>query len=205
MVAIFRKYEPGDYQQCEDLVEKTWSLNSIFETPSLSGIATLAYTRGSLEMSNYRMVVEVGNKVEGFIFALNENKKTLRKSIFFRLTILWKLFWLKGDKTERNALLDALKVHVKNRSNIVERGSSEILLFVVSQERQGKGFGKALWSGFRDCCVESEVKSIFVSTNKDGASSFYQNIGFKHVGDFRSPLHELARWGGQPCMYGYQC
>jgi ribosomal protein S18 acetylase RimI-like enzyme len=79
------------------------------------------------------------------------------------------------------------------------------VLFVVGQEHQGRGFGKWLWSGFKEQCTKHEVSSIIVETNTLGASSFYEHIGFKHLGDFDSPLHEFAIKGGQACMYEYTC
>ncbi len=35
------------------------------------------------------------------------------------------------------------------------------------------------------------------------ASGFYKQLGFKHVVDFDSPLHNLATPGGQACIYEY--
>jgi len=205
MTVVYRKYTRSDYKRCEELVEQVWSLSKVFNTPGLSTIAKLGYTKGSLEMSNYKMVAVADNKVEGFIFGLNENKKIFPVNFYFRLSVLWKLFSIKGDKTERDALLRALKTHKKNRSKIVQRGESEILLFVVSDEFQGKGCGKQLWCGFKDDCVSTGVESIVVSTNKGGASSFYETIGFTHLGDFNSPLHDIAQWQGQPCFYKFYC
>ena len=54
-------------------------------------------------------------------------------------------------------------------------------------------------------CVESGVKSVVVETNKLGASSFYEQIGFIHLANFNSPLHEFATKGGQACIYEYLC
>lgn len=47
------------------------------------------------------------------------------------------------------------------------------------------------------------MDSIIVETNKLGASGFYEQVGFKHLGDFDFPLHEFATKGGQACMYEY--
>ena len=79
------------------------------------------------------------------------------------------------------------------------------MLFVVGSEYQGQGFGKRLWHRFRTICEESGVSSIIVETNKLGASRFYELLGFSHLGDFDSPLHEYATRGGQACIYEYAC
>lgn len=47
--------------------------------------------------------------------------------------------------------------------------------------------------------------SIIVETNIFGASSFYEQLGFRYLGNFDSPIHEFATKGGQACMYEYVC
>jgi len=205
MEGIFREYRDGDYEQCEELVNQAWGFEKIFSPKALSDVAKLIYTKGSVLGSNYKLVVEVDEKVVGFIFGLNEYSKKPGRNILFGLGVLWKLVRIKDGKPDKNNLINALKAHEKNRSGIVDRGRSEIVLFVVGNEYQGKGFGNKLWSGFKNQCIKSGVSSIIVETNKLGASSFYERIGFKHLGNFDSPLHEFATKGGQACMYEYTC
>ncbi len=85
------------------------------------------------------------------------------------------------------------------------KGKSEIILFVVDPACQGIGIGKKLLSEFIAQCKSSGVKSVIVETNKLGASSFYEGVGFRHMGNFYSPLHEYATKDGQACMYEYRC
>jgi len=205
MEVIFREYKDSDYEQCEELVNKAWGFDKVFSPKPLSDLAKLIYTKGSVLSSNYKMVVEVEGKVAGFIFGLNEYSKKPGRNLLFGLSILWKLMRIKSDRPDNNDLINALKTHEKNRTDIVERGRSEIVLFVVSNEYQGKGLGKRLWAGFKDKCIASGVSFIIVETNKLGASSFYEQIGFRHLGNFESPLHEFATKGGQACMYEYSC
>lgn len=206
MNEILRKYRESDYSQCEALVNKAWGFDHIFAPKALSDLAKLIYTKGSVLGSNYRMVVEVDGKIEGFIFGLNEYGNKPGRNILFGLRILWRLIRVKSEKPEdKNELLSAMKLHEKNRTHIVGKGKSEIVLFVVSKEHQGRGFGKRLWSGFKENCEESGVSRIIVETNKFEASSFYELLGFSHLGDFNSPLHEFATKGGQACIYEYVC
>lgn len=204
MECIFREYIARDYSQCEELVNQAWGFDKIFAPKPLADLAKCIYTKGSVLSSNYRMVVEIEGKVAGFIFGLNENNKKPGRNLLFGLSVLWRFFRIKTEHPEdKKALVNAIKIHEQNRSNIVPKGKSEIVLFVVSKEYQGKGFGKKLWSGFKTQCNDSGVASIIVETNKLGASGFYEMLGFKHIGDFDSPLHEFATKGGQACMYKY--
>jgi len=203
MEEIFREYKDSDYDQCEELVNKAWGFDTIFSPQLLSNLAKLIYTKGSVLGSNYKMVVEIDGKVVGFLFGLNECAKKPGRNVLFGLGILWKLMRVKSEKPDKKELINALQIHEKNRTGIVKRGRSEIVLFVVSDQYQGKGFGKKLWSNFKEQCRKHGVDSIIVETNKLGASGFYERIGFKHVRDFDSPLHEFATKGGQACLYEY--
>jgi len=206
MEALFRDYESRDYEQCEALVNEAWGFDNIFSPQKLADIAKLIYTKGSVLSSNYRRVVEIDGNVAGFIFGLNKLSAKPKRNILFGLSVLWKLLRIKPDKPgDKKKFLSAISTHEKNRSSVVNRGSSEIVLFVVGRNYQGLGYGKRLWSDFLSHCKESSVKSIIVEANKLGASSFYEKLGFKHIGDFDSPLHEYAIKGGQACMYEYEC
>ena len=204
MEEIYRDYQDIDYNQCEELVNQAWKFDEIFAPEEFSDLAKQLYTKGSVISSNYKVVVEVDGKVAGFIFGFNERATKPGLNILYRLKTLWKLLRIKAIKpVNRSDFMNILKHHEINRNKVVKRGKSEINLFVVDKSYQTKGFGKNLWKGFLDYCKDSGVESIIVETNKLGASGFYERIGFKHLGNFDSPLHELATKGGQACMYEF--
>ncbi len=203
---IIRDYEDSDYETCESLVNGAWKFDANFKPQDLSDIAKCMYTKGSVIGSNFRKVVEINGKIVGFIFGLDEMSAKPKKDMWFGLNILRRIFCVKEMRfREKMALLRAISTHEVNRSKVVGRGRSEIVLFVVSPRHQGYGNGKNLLYEFINQCRNSGVKSIVVETNKLGASSFYEHEGFKHIGDFDSPLHEYVTRGGQPCMYEYRC
>ncbi|VAX35289.1 hypothetical protein MNBD_UNCLBAC01-2145 [hydrothermal vent metagenome] len=201
-----REYENFDYEFCEGLVNDAWKFDENFKPQGLSDIAKRIYTKGSVIGSNFRKVVEVNGKVVGFMFGLNEVSAKPKRGTLFELSILWQLLRIrKMAFTDKKKLINAINSHEINRSKVVGRGKSEIVLFVVDPSYQKVGNGKRLLSKFISQCKSSGVKSIIVETNKLGASSFYEGVGFKHIGNFDSPLHEYATKGGQACMYEYSC
>lgn len=203
---LFRDYRDSDYEGCENLVNNAWKFDDNFRPQELSDVTKCMYTKGSVIGSNYRKVVAINGKIIGFIFGLNEMTSKPKKEVLFGLSIFWRILCLKGmGVRDKKKLLDAINTHEVNRSKIVGRGKSEIVLFVIDQNYQGVGNGKRLLSEFITHCKNSDVKSIIVETNTLGASSFYEGVGFKHVGDFDSPLHEYAVKSGQACMYEYRC
>jgi len=201
---LYREYKNTDYKQCEKLVAKAWSFDIVFNPKSLSSFAKLLYTKGSITSSNYRRVVEMDGEIVGFIFGLNENVKKPKKDIFFILQILWKLLFVRYIKPDKKSLFEAISTHEKNKNQIVRNEQSEIILFVIDEKYQNKGYGRNLWIGFRNFCIESNVASIVVETNKLGASAFYEKIGFTHLENFVSPLHEFITKGGQACIYEFK-
>jgi len=206
MKPVFREYQARDYEQCEALVNEAWAFDQNFRPQELTDLAKCIYTRGSVSGSNYKCVVEVDGFIVGFLFGLNECLSKPKRNILFGLATLWRLLRIKGmERQDKRRLVDAMNAHEVNRSKVVSRGKSEVVLFVVGRRHQGLGFGKKLWLGFESNCKSGGVKKVIVETNKLGASSFYEKMGFKHLGNFDSPLHEYASKGGQACMYEYVC
>jgi len=203
---LYRKYENTDYEICESLVNGAWKFDDNFKPQELANIAKCMYTKGSVIGSNFRRVVEVDGNVVGFIFGKNEGSVNKLKSILFGLDIMRRIMFVGGMQyAKKKKLYSAINAHQINRYKLVGEGKSEIVLFVVDPKHHGFGYGKQLLSDFIGFCRESDVKSIIVETNKAGASSFYEGVGFKLIGDFDSPLHEYASKDGQACMYEYCC
>jgi len=203
MKELYRAYQKSDYSSCEKMVNHAWSFDTIFKPKSLCTLAKLLYTQGSIVNSNYKRVVEIDGKVVGFIFGRNQKAKPPKRDILFHLKIVFQLLFVKSISPDKKTLLQAIATHEKHKSEILTHQESEIVLFVIDESYQGKGYGTKLWQGFRDFCRHSNVTSIVVETNQLGASLFYEKLGFQYVNDFDSPLHEFATKGGQASIYRF--
>ncbi|MFW6327190.1 MAG: GNAT family N-acetyltransferase [Bacteroidota bacterium] len=201
-----RNFEHQDYGRCEELVNEAWHFDKFIRDKNLSKTVLRLYTKGGLYSGNMNLVAVNQGRVVGFLFGFNILAKTkpwgkLRLAVDSIISFNFK----KMDKIERNKFIKAFTDHNKNRTVVEPGKESEICLFVVAQELQGKNIGTKLWEKFRDSCITSGVKRIRVETNKSGASSYYEKQGFTLVSDFYSPLHEIATPDGQACMYEYIC
>lgn len=199
-----RDFQPADYAPCEALVNEAWAFDQHFPPQALADLAKEIYTRGALLGSNYPRVVEKNGQVVGFLFGYNELGPKPQKNPWFSWLVLWRLFWINplrpGDK---NRLLQAIQLHEKNRAELITRRQSEIVMFVIAKPCQGQGLGTALWKDFLAHCQASGVESIIVETNSQGASSYYQRLGFTWLGDFDSPLHAYVTPNGQAQLYEF--
>jgi ribosomal protein S18 acetylase RimI-like enzyme len=201
-----RNFEHQDYGRCEELVNEAWHFDKIICDKNLSKTALRLYTKGGLCSGNMNLVAVDQGRVVGFLFGFNILAKAKpRGKLKLALDSIISFNFKKMDKIERNKFIKALTDHHKNRTLIEPGKESEICLFVVSQDLQGKNIGTKLWEKFRDSCITSGVKRIRVETNKLGASSYYEKQGFTLVSNFYSPLHEIATPDGQACMYEYIC
>ena len=203
----FREYRDNDYSDCEILVGNAWGFENHFRPHELAILGKYLYTMGSVAMSNYRVVAEHDGEVVGFLFGYNERiplpKHDLRK-LSSRLAILKRLLFMTGMALrDKLHFLSAIGTHEKNKSALLKRRKSEIALFVVRATFQGQGIGRKLFEGFRLFCEKSKAESIIVETNRIGAASFYERVGFSLKGDFDSPLHNHVTKGGQACLYEY--
>lgn len=203
----YRVYRDSDYLDCESFVDNAWGFEKNLHPRELAVLGKYLYTMGSVAGSNYRMVAEYNDEVTGFIFGFNEQiplpKHKLQK-LSSKLAILMRILFMKAMKLRKKIdFLNSMGIHEKNKAALLGRGKSEIVLFVVHPAFHGKGIGKKLFEGFRSFCEESKVESIIVETNKTGAASFYERVGFKLKGDFDSPLHNNFTKNGQACLYEY--
>lgn len=199
-----RDYTEKDYKQCSELVCRAWDFNAVFQPAEFTDLAKSIYTGGAGIESTFKSVAVQNGEVIGFIFGMNRTLYKTKLHLKFRLKVLWKIYKIKSSTPTKGALIAAMSEHEKNRSAFVPKKRSEIVLFVVSEAHQGKGVGKALWRKFLNRCNELSESTVYVETNKRGASRFYENIGFTHVADFHSPLHEFATPNGQACIYSYR-
>jgi len=201
-----REYRQEDYPACEDLVNRAWTFDELYKPERYSALAKKIYTKGAELESTYKSVAVCDDQVIGFIFGLNQHLVKRRLHLYFRIKMIKEIIAVKPQSPPgKMELLKALADHEKNRSSLVDSARSELTLFVIAEHWQRKGVGSRLWSGFLNDCKQSGVTRIVVETNKKGASRFYEKIGFTHLGNFYSPLHEIATPGGQACMYQYDC
>ena len=206
MEISIRKFEKNDYHYCEELVNEAWNFDTLTNDPVLNKIFLRLYTKGGLCAGNMNLVAVCQDRVIGFLFGYDLLSKIKpRGKIKLALESIISFNSKKIDKTERDRFIKAVTDHNKNRSALEHGKESEVCLFVVSKAFQGKKVGTRLWETFRDTCIATGVKRIQVETNAHGASSYYEQQGFTLVGNFYSPLHELATPEGQACMYEYIC
>jgi ribosomal protein S18 acetylase RimI-like enzyme len=199
-----RNFEQADYERCEELVNEAWQFDKIFADKTLGKTALRLYTKAGLCSGNVNLVALCNGRLVGFLFGFNTADKTMpRGKIKLALDAIFSFNFKKMDKIERNKFLTAVTSHNKNRAEIEPNKSSEICLFVVSQDSRGYNIGTKLWEKFRDSCLATGVKRIRVETNLHGASSYYERQGFMLVSNFDSALHGLATPKGQACMYEY--
>ena len=177
----------------------------VFQPDECTELAKAIYTGGSEIESTFKSVAVANGEVIGFLFGMNRTLYKPKLHLKFRLRVLWKLYRIKSSTPTKKELIQAMVEHEKNRSTLVPKKRSEIVLFVVADAHQGKGVGKARWGKFLESCSRLKEARVYVETNKSGASTFYENIGFKHLSNFNSPLHEFATPNGEACIYVYCC
>lgn len=202
-----RDYRDSDYPVCEALVNQAWEFDRHFAPPRFADLLKYLYTMGSVAAANFHRVMEVDGNVVGFIFGLNEHypiPKHKLHSLPVRIGLLLKILFIRGMSLKRKfSTLNAFDTHDANRKKVIGQNKNEIVLFVVDSRFQGQGIGKRLLSEFLQYCRESGVQSVIVESNHSGAATFYQGAGFKHKGDFDSPLHGFVTPEGQACVYEY--
>lgn len=206
MKPIIREYQNDDYQACEDLVERTWRFSEYFRPSGFCGVAKHMYTFGSVASSNFKRVIESDGRVVGFLFGRNEKKPLdfgILRQLGLSLAFLGRLLRVKQMSFgEKRAFLGVLNQHAVNRREVEKHNASEVCLFALDEAAQRQGFGRELLLQFLEDCKLSGVERVIVEVNVSQASGFYEKCGFIKIGDFVSPLHEIAAGkGSTAAMY----
>lgn len=203
---VIRDYTPDDFDTCVELVNKVWEFDKHYSPPALADLFKRIYTGGSLSESNCNIVVEENGRVVGFLFGKIQGLKSHKNEsngFYGPMRFLWKLFLMKGVTLKRKMnYLKKINSHERNRRIVEPRTCSEVNLFVVDPETQGKGYGKRLINGFISACKENNIKRIVLETDNESNYGFYTHLGFTVKGKFFSPLlKEYSRSSGETFVY----
>ena len=214
---MIREYQNSDFDDCVKLVDKVWGFNKHFDSPGLSQLHQKEYTGGSISESNFLRVVEENGQIAGFFFGRIENKKIPRSqysNILEQLKFLLNLFGIPKLKFRKklayffNSIYHTIiydlntRKHEINRRVVESKKSSEVVLFVVDPECQGKSYGKRLINDFIEACKNEKVKRIVLETDMECNYGFYEHLGFKVNSSFHSPLlQEYSGEAGETFIY----
>lgn len=189
---MIRGYKESDFEECQKLVNKVWKFDKHFSPLELSRLFQKIYTGSSLSASNFLRVVDEEGKIMGFIFGKIENKRIPKsgyRGFLGQLKLIVSLFFLSGVRlTKKLSYIKIINSHEKNRREVESRECSEVNLFVVDSNSQGKGWGKKLINEFIETCRKENINRIVLETDSESNFGFYQHIGFKIKGSFYSPL-----------------
>lgn len=189
---MIRDFQENDFNLCTALVNKVWGLDKHFSPAGLAVFVQNLFVGMSAANSNFLKVIEDNNTIVGLIFGKIEKQKCYKNSysgILGFLKLIKQLFTIKGVSFgEKYNLLKGIISHEKKRKKVESKKSSEVNLFAVHPDSQGKGYGKKLINEFIQTCKQYGVKRLVLETDADCNYGFYENIGFKHIASFESKL-----------------
>lgn len=192
---MIRDFNSGDFSRCREIVNEVWKFCDVFKPIQLADLFLDVYTGGSLAASNYAIVFEETERVQGFLFGKCGNAKTIRtqySGISGNFRFLWQLLSVKGVtwKTKKN-YITMFNEHEVNRHRAEMHRENEVHLFAVSPATQSKGYGKALMEAYIRECKKRKVKRVTLDTDKECNYLFYEHFGYKRIAEFYSPIQEL--------------
>lgn len=93
------------------------------------------------------------------------------------MNIFLKLFRIKGVTFKKKfGHIYKIISHERNRQKVEPKKSSEVNLFVVDPECQGRGWGKQLLNEFIAACQKSGIKRVIVETDDESNIGFYEHF-----------------------------
>ena len=201
-----RNYKDSDFSACVDIINHVWDFDTRFQPQQLSDVFKEIYVGGSLAGSNFSVVVERHNKIQGFLFGKcgkTKLHKTKYSGLIGNLKFMLQLFSVPGVPVKRKCYyVKIIGEHERNRRRVEATRANEVNLFAVDPSAQGNGYGKLLMNAFIEHCRSLQVKRITLETDKTCNYGFYQHYGFTIKGEFFSPLQqEYSGTSGESYVY----
>lgn len=192
---IKRSYLSSDYEQCKKIINDVWNFYDRYHPSQLAELLIDIYINGSLSQSNFAIVIEESNLVQGFIIGRSSNSTNYKNhysGFLGMLNFAFKMITLKSiSLKEKLKYLFVLVQHEKNKYLAVKNRKNEVNLFAVSPMAQGKGYGKLLMEEFVNECKRNKVKRITLDTDKSSNYKFYNHFGFVKIAEFYSKQQEM--------------
>ncbi len=184
----FRSFEETDLLMCAEISAKAWSavLNIINQEDAVKFMQS--YIEYCLMMSDYTQVCLDGNKVIGLLFG-SEGKDSKRKlskeEQLKKRQLLWKIATGEyGKVNNRMRFLTAFIISEIKVKFYCLKFDSEVVLFIVDKEYQGRGIGRKLLSDFLNYSRDNGSKTIFLYTDIESNWRFYEMFGFEKIREF---------------------
>lgn len=172
-----------DYNDIKRLITEAWFSEYPFKEKYIKLYAS-GYLNLYLSESDYKMVAKDDGKVVGFIFG-NFKKASLKQRIIsnFKLFIysIYMLFSYPGRRGLKITLITH-KVNKKLLAPFKKDLSSELKLFIVDENYQGRGIGSTLEKNYTKYLKEHGVKNVFLFTDTYSNYEYYEHRGYTRHG-----------------------
>lgn len=203
---LYRKLVRDDYERIKELICEAFGFDKFIKDEKLLDSILTVYLQGCLLDSSFSRVAVKNNKVIGIILGNAKKDKKYLREVHNILSFLFNIGKLMlTSKENKKSLKEFSKVKgaYKDVINGMENDFEGcIQLFIVSNESQGLGVGKALVSNLFDYMKSMDVKSIYLYTDTICNYGFYDSQNFKRLNEkevsFESFRDKLTIF-----LYGY--
>ncbi|AMO54521.1 hypothetical protein GZ77_23455 [Endozoicomonas montiporae] len=192
----FTRYKQAYFEESAQLMSQTWHFNEGFENPRDESLVFKAYFEHSLLESSYTdFLVDDNDRVLGYLLASTPHHDNLlqRMKVGCRyakamLNLSW--HFAMGDFGNRQKAWEMFEVQNELDEEIykdTDSFDSELVLFFLSDELRGQGYGRKLTERYYAFCRQQNIKNIFLFTDLACNVGFYDNNGFKRHRQFHHP------------------
>jgi ribosomal protein S18 acetylase RimI-like enzyme len=176
----YRPYAQGDLDRCAALAAEAWPVAA----EVCEDIHSLmhAYVKSCLLMSDYTEVCCVGGQVVGLFFGLTERKLPGLKERIELNRVFWRVMTGRyGGCHRRFRFMVGFALTLIKVELLCLPFDSEVELFVVDAEHQGRGLGRSLLDHFVEHLRRKGKRTVYLYTNMFCNWTFYEKYGFiKH-------------------------
>lgn len=179
---LYREVKKRDYGYLEDLINRTWKVDSFIEGRGMVKRILGMYLCDCLMNSTFGLLAEVDGEPAGVLLGRANGEPYSFGRLWNSVYMLFSLSALPfTSRSNRKMIMEYVRVLRVYRDLLESRGhlyQGEVVLLIVSEEFQGYGIGRGLMNRLKAYFSSLSVSRFYVYTDTCCNYGFYDSQGF---------------------------
>ncbi len=180
----YRAIEKRDYEAVCEIINQSFYLYAYIKKEKVLEEFKKNYIYGCLAEATYTCVAEKDGVIVGIIMGNAKAKYSIVQHMLPVIKMIYHSWRMKclGKKEEGVKTFQHLH-EIYHSFNKKHKGMFDgvLTLFAVSKEARGFGIGKRLWRRLYDYLKENNVHQIYLYTDSNCNTGFYDKQGFRRI------------------------
>jgi len=186
---VIRSLETNDIPRIRTVIRGIWDWAHMTDNDKVISARIGLYVNELLHNSSFGKIALIGKKTAGAIFGRVRGEEPALRMMQQDMTEDI-LALLKATDDERMAVCEYISSIQTAYAGMMGGNENdydgEIVFLGIAEEARGRGIGRRLWESAREHFISRNVRKIYTYTDTESDFGFYEHLGFKKIGEWRS-------------------